>query len=143
LIPARIALSEARLGSAIKELNHGDCRAAQADADSSLSAVSQRPTPYVVIAQCDIRLGRYGAATVALQRALERDPDSWELQYELAVARAGAGLDPRQAARRAAMLNPNDDLSSSAPGRFRGTSARGWQIASQTAPLLPPTLGDP
>ena len=143
LIPARNALSQERLGSAIAELNTGNCRTARAEADSSLSAVSQRPTPYVVIAHCDIRLGRYGAAVVALQRALDRDPDNWELHYEMAVARAGAGIDPRASARQAAKFNPLDELASSAPRRFRGDNVRAWQLASETAPLLPPTLGDP
>ncbi len=142
IIPARVALSQARLDSAIAELNQGNCRAAQSDANSSLSAVSQRPTPYAVIAYCDIRLGRYGAAAVALQRALQRDPRNWELHYELAVARAGAGLDPSAAARRAALLNPNEDLARTAPFRFQGGRAA-WESSAARAPLLSPGAGDP
>ena len=89
IVPAQLALSQARLDSAIGALNAGRCGAAQADANNSLSAVSQRPTPYAVIAYCDMINGHYGPATVASRRALQRDPRNWELYYALAVARAG------------------------------------------------------
>ena len=143
IVPAQLALSQARLDSAIGALNAGRCGAAQADANSSLSAVSQRPTPYVVIAYCDMIQGRYGPATVAMRRALRRDPRNWQLYYALAVARAGAGLDPRSAARRAAVLNPYEGLARSAPIRFRGHDKREWERAARDAPLLPPGPGDP
>ena len=143
IAPAQLALSQARLDSAIAALNAGRCGAAQAEANSSLSAVSQRPAPYVVIAYCDMTHGRYGPATVAMRRALRRDPRNWQLYYALAVARAGAGLDPRSAARRAAVLNPYEGLARSAPIRFRGHDKREWERAARDAPLLPPGPGDP
>ena len=144
LIPARMAVSQARLSSAIEALNvENDCRKAQSEANSSLSAVSQRPTPYVVIAYCDILRDRYGSATIAMHRAVERDPRNWELYYDLAVARAGAGLDPRPAADRAAALNPEEDIASSAPQRFRGNQQQTWETAAEKAPFLPSRLGDP
>lgn len=143
LIPAQMAISQARYSSALDELRAGHCRVAQRDADEALSALDERPSPYVVIALCEIDRGRYGAATVAMQRAVRRDPRNWELHYDLAVSRAGAGLDPRAAARRAARLNPRDDLARSAPKRFRGSSPEAWQRAAETAPFLPPELGDP
>ncbi len=143
IVPARVALSQARLNSAMESLDAGDCRAAKNDASDSLSAVSQRPTPYFVIAYCDIGAGRFGSATIALQRALERDSRDWELYYDLAVARAGAGIDPRPAAIRAAALNPNEDLARNAPFRFRGGNVRSWEQAAEKAPLLAPELGDP
>jgi O-antigen ligase/polysaccharide polymerase Wzy-like membrane protein len=143
LTPSRVALSQARYSAAIDELRAGHCRAARAGANDALSAVDERPSPYVVIALCEIDRGRYGSATVAMQRAVQRDPRNWELSYNLAVAQAGAGLDPRAAARRAARLNPRDDLARSAPKRFRGSSPEVWQRAAETAPFLPPEVGDP
>jgi O-antigen ligase/polysaccharide polymerase Wzy-like membrane protein len=143
VVPAQVAISQARLNSAISAMKAGHCATAQAEADSALSAVSQRPAPYAVIAYCDIRRGRYGSATVALRRALQRDPGNWELYYGLAVSRAGVGLDPRPAARKAAELNPNETLAQTAPARFRGRGKRAWQIAARNAPLIPPTPGDP
>ncbi len=143
IVPARVALSQASLDSAIGALKSGNCATAEADANSALSEVSQRPTPYAVIAYCDIRRGRYGSAMIALQRALQRDPNNWALHYGLAVARAGVGLDPRGAARRAAALNPYESLAHSAPFRFRGVNKRAWERAAHSAPLLPPEPGDP
>jgi hypothetical protein len=143
IVPARLAVSQARLDSALGAMNDGHCGTAEADAKSSLAATGERPTPYVVIAYCDMRLGRYGAAIVAVRRALERDPGDWELSYYLAVARAGAGLDPRAAAQRAARLNPYEDLATSAPVRFQAGSSRAWKEAAFSAPLLPPGAGDP
>jgi O-antigen ligase len=143
VIPARVALSQARLNSAIEAMNNNDCLAARSYANDSLSAVSQRPTPYAVMAYCDLMVGRYGSATIALQRALQRDPNNWELHYSLAVARAGAGLDPRGAAQRAALLNPNEMIAASAPLRFRGQNRRAWEGAAEGAPRLPPKIGDP
>jgi hypothetical protein len=143
IVPGKLALSQARLSSAIKELNQGNCRQAQADAESSLSAVSQRPTPYVVLASCNMKENRYGAAAVALQRALQRDPKNWQIQYNLAVARAGAGLNPRRAARAAARLNPNEEIAASAPIVFAGRSAQNWKDVARRSPVLPAREGDP
>ncbi len=143
IVPARLALSQARLDSAIDATGRGDCRTAQSDANSSLSVVSQRPTPYLVLAFCDMQIGRYGTAAVALERARQRDPDNWVDYYDLAVARAGAGLDPRKAAARAAILNPEESLARSAPFRFQGHNKNEWEQAAKTAPILPPTQGEP
>jgi hypothetical protein len=143
IVPAQLAISQARLSSAIAEMKVGHCTAAQADANSALSVVSQRPTPYAVIAYCDLTRGQYGSAIVALHRALQRDPDNWELYYGLAVARAGAGLDPSVAARVAARLNPQEPLARSAPIRFKGRNQQLWKRAARNAPLVTPTPGGP
>ena len=141
--PARVALSQAQLNSAIGAMYAGDCRQARDDAHGSLSDVSERPTPYSVLAYCDMGEGRYSPAVAAMEQALRRDPGNWNLYYGLAVARAGAGLDPRRAARTAARLNPLSLLAQSAPRRFRGSSPSAWRAAARSAVLVPPTPGDP
>ena len=143
VVPARVALSQARLNSAMDALDRENCQKAKDEANSSLSVVSQRPTPYVVLAYCDVRERRYGEATIAMDRAVERDPGNWELYYDLALTRAGAGLDPRRAAHRAMVLNPNESLARLASFRFRGTNAGTWERAAESAPILPPQPGDP
>ena len=143
IVPAQVAISQARLVSAIGAMQRGQCGKAVSDANSSLSAVSQRPAPYTVIAFCDMREGRFGSATVAMERALQRDNANWELYYGLAVARAGAGLDPSAAAKKAAALNPLDELAGSAPHHFRGNNRHAWEREALSAPLLPPGPGDP
>jgi hypothetical protein len=143
LVPAQVAISQARLSNSIGDLEAGRCMAARSEADGALSAVGSRPAPYMVIANCDIEEGRYGAANVALLRALDRDPGNWELHYELAIARGGAGLDPRAAARTAAALNPYEELARSAPTRFKGRNKDAWERAARSALLIAPTPGDP
>ena len=143
ILPARVAISEARLNDAIDALFRGDCRSARAEAGSALDAVGERPTPYQLIAYCDMSERRYRSAAVAMQRALRRDPRNWELHYGLAVAQAAAGQDPRAAARRAATLNPNDSRSASAPVLFNGSNPQAWIRAGRSATLLPPAPGDP
>jgi Flp pilus assembly protein TadD len=138
-----VAISEAHLNDAMDALDRGDCRTARMEARQSLDAVDQRPTPFAVLAYCDMNEGRYGAAVLAMSRARERDRHNWEMYYGLAVARAAAGVNPNGAARRAARMNPNDDLAAGAPDRFHGDSREDWIVAGRTAQLLPPAPGDP
>lgn len=142
LLPARLALSDADLNEAIDEAARGDCAAARAAAVSSIDEVSQRPTPYQVIVFCDLREGRYRHAVSEASQAVRHDPDNWELHYTLAIARAGAGLDPRAAARRAAALNPLEDRIQRLPSGLTGDSKRGWRRGAGEALLLPPAYGD-
>ena len=141
VLPARMAISEARLNVAIDAVRTGDCLEARSAAREALSAVEQRASPYQAIAFCEMRGGRYRSAVLAMTQAIERDPHNWEMHYGLSMARAAAGLDPRRAARKAARLNPNDELASAAPARFRGKSRREWRVAGRNAPLLPPSRG--
>lgn len=143
ILPARVALSQAQLNSAIGAMDAGNCRQARDDAHSSLSAVSQRPAPYTVIAFCDMDEGHYSGAVAAMEQALRRDPGNWELHYGLAVARAGAGLDPRGAARTAARLNPHSAIAQSGPRHFRGRNPAAWRVAASSAVVIPPAPGDP
>ncbi|MGB7588829.1 MAG: O-antigen ligase family protein, partial [Solirubrobacterales bacterium] len=143
VLPARVALSQAQLNSAIGAMDAGDCRQARDDAHSALSAEGERPTPYTVIAFCDRGEGRYGPAVAAMEQALRRDPGNWELHYGFAVARAGAGLDPRRAARAAARLNPYSPIAQSAPRHFRGRNPAAWRVAARSAIVIPPAPGDP
>ncbi len=105
--------------------------------------MGQQEAPYALIAFCDMREGHYRLALGAARAAHERDPHNWETCYGLAVARAATGLDPRAAAERAAVLNPNEPLASTAPTALDGHGRRAWIAAGRNAELLPPTPGDP
>jgi O-antigen ligase len=143
LLPARLAFSDSHLNSAIEAVRRGDCAAARSEASDSISEVAQRPTPYAVIGYCDLLERRYRSAARKVRQALRHDPRNWELQYTLAIARAGAGLDPRPAARRAVALNPREpELQQMPAGLLNGRRAA-WKRASQEAVALPPGLGDP
>jgi len=143
VIPARVSIAAGRFGNALDNLKSGDCQSAKREARSALSAVGQRAAPYTLIAFCEMREGRYRSAVAAARAARARDPHNWETNYSLAVARAAAGLNPRAAARRAAILNPNDPHAASASVALGGHDRQAWIAAGRTAVLLPPTAGDP
>jgi O-Antigen ligase len=142
VLPARVAVSQARIDTSLDALERGDCRAARAEARRSLSAVSGRAVPYHVIGFCDMQEGRLKSAVRAMTRSVERDPRNWELRYSLAVARALAGLDPAPQLARAARLNPREPLVGDAAAAFRKGNVRAWRRAGARAQLTlpgPPT----
>ncbi len=63
---------------------------------------------------------------MALEEAVERDPDNWEFHYGLAIVRGSAGLDPRPAARDALRHNPHDALTKSLVGYVDTSDRRTW-----------------
>jgi O-Antigen ligase len=143
LLPAKIALSQARLNSAIEAMGEGDCQRARQDARDSLALVSKRPAPYTVIAYCELREGNFHAAAAAERQALRRDPLNWELHYMLAISRAGEGRDPRAAIRSAARLNPNSDFTRRGLHVLADSRAASWRSEAVEMPLLPPESDDP
>jgi hypothetical protein len=108
--PLLISTSYARLQHSGQQLLSGECQAAKHTALSSLSLSAERPQAYAIVGVCDLRLGFAPAAVGAMEKAAEYEPHSWEDWYWLAVARAGAGQNPRAAARRALALNPLEPL---------------------------------
>ncbi len=143
ILPARAALSQDHLNSAIDSMQAGECRAAVAEARDSLSRLDERPTPYAVISYCAAAEGRPRAALAASRRALRRDPGDWELRYGLAVSLARAGLDPRPAARATARANPLDQVAANTPDHFSDRTPRAWRAAAANAVVLAPEVGDP
>jgi hypothetical protein len=141
--PARTAIAAARFEDALADFERGDCRGAKLEARSAISAQGQRAAPYALIAFCDSREGRYRAALAAARAAHERDPHSWETRYGLAAARAAVGLDPRAAAKQAAILNPHGPQVSAAQRLSEGRGRRAWIAAGRSAMLLPPSPDQP
>jgi O-antigen ligase len=133
--PALMAVSQARLNTAISAFKQGDCDSAIDAALGSLKAIPSRPQPFEVLGYCDATLGQDRLALGAMQGGLDRDPDNWELHYGLALVRADAGLDPRPAARRALSLNPRGELPRSAVRRFATSDPRKWKRRAQRARL--------
>ena len=133
--PALMALSQDRLNSAVQALEHGDCRAAAADALSAAGFVPARPEPYEVVGFCDSRSGKNRLAVTMLRTAVARDPGVWESYYGLALVRAAAGKDPRPAARKALELAPHEPLARDAAGRFRTADPRKWRRRALNARL--------
>ena len=138
VLPARVALSQARLDDALIALRAGDCRTAIDDAYASLDVLDGRAEPFQVIAFCGLAENRPAAALAAMQQGARRDPENWELHYGLAVAQAAAGQDPRPAARRAALMNPRGTLTQEALERFAAADRDSWRARGRAAPLTLP-----
>jgi tetratricopeptide (TPR) repeat protein len=143
VLPARAAISQSQLDAAIAALSRGDCRQAKEDARSALSSVDGRAAPYMVMASCDIAEGRYRRAVDVTRQALHHDPGNWALHYNLAVARAGAGMDPRPAARMAARLNPRNPIAIAALTYLRGSGPAAWRRGVRGVALIPPDSANP
>ena len=125
--PLLIGISYARLQRSDRDLRRGECVSAKREALSSLSLSAKRPQAYAIIGVCDLEQGFAQAAVPAMSKAAALEPDSWEEQYWLAIARAGAGIDPGPAIRRAVMLNPLEPGLQSTATLLGSGSARQWE----------------
>jgi hypothetical protein len=141
ITPASVALSQRRLDTAHAAFVRHDCDGTERAARDSISALSSRPEAYELLAYCAARRGDYGVSLDRMEQAIDRNPDSWQLTYGLAVVRGAAGLDPRPAAREARRLNPRDELTMRAENRFATGSRRVWRREARISPL--PLLVEP
>jgi O-antigen ligase len=128
--PLLVATSYTRLQHSAADLERGDCIAAKQQALSSLSLSAKRPQAYTVIGVCDLQQGFAQGAVPAMTEAAALEPNSWEQQFWLAVARAAAGLDPRRAIARARELNPREPGLSNAARKLRSSDPRMWERAA-------------
>jgi hypothetical protein len=131
--PLLVSTSYARLQHSGEELERGDCASAKQEALSSLSLSAKRPQAYAIIGVCDLEQGFAESAVPAMAQAATLEPESWEEQYWLAVARAAAGVDPHSAIRRALALNPREAGLKNAVRKLRSNDPRAWE---QAAPRL-------
>jgi tetratricopeptide (TPR) repeat protein len=125
--PTFVWLSQRKLTDADYAISLGNCAAASDAAVSSIGILGIRAEPYEILGYCDIRRGRPNLALASIQKAISLDPNNWNYQYDLAVIRAAAGLDPRAAARKALVLNPLEPLVRDAWQTFRPSNRRQWQ----------------
>jgi hypothetical protein len=130
IAPLLASTSYARLHRASYELTHGNCAAAKRDALSSLSLSASRPQAYVIVGVCDLEQGYAQQAVPAMAEASSLEPQSWEDQFWLAVARAGAGADPHAAIARAIALNPREAGLRAAALRLASHDPRRWERAA-------------
>lgn len=143
IFPARLAISQGHLDSALAAIQRGDCEGARADAEAALAVLGQRPTPYQVIGYCDLEQGRYRAAAEAMAEARRRDPHSATAAYDLAVARAVAGLDPTAEILTASRLNPAEVRTQEAVAALAAGDRRHRRAQGLSAAVIPPMVGGP
>jgi Flp pilus assembly protein TadD len=87
-----------------------------------------------MLGYCNLEQGRLTQAVAAMEKAVEQEPRSWEYHYSLAVARAGAGTDPRPELASAARLDPREQLVKDAMTSLGSASSPGaWQKAGAKA----------
>ena len=130
LAPLLVSTSYARLHRAVQELDRGECTAAKHEALSALSLSAKRPQAYVVVGVCDLEQGFAQAAVPAMTQAATLEPQSWEDQFWMAVARAAAGVDPHAAIERAIELNPLEHGLRNAARRLSSNDPRAWELAA-------------
>jgi hypothetical protein len=129
--PLLVGSSYARLQHSAEDLKRGECASAREEALSSLSLSAKRPQAYTILGVCDLAQGFAQAAVPAMTEAASLEPESWEEQYWLAVARAGAGLNPHRAIRRAIELDPLEHGLRHAARLLRSSDPRTWETAAR------------
>jgi O-antigen ligase len=138
LTPFSVARSQASLNAAVDAIKEGDCTTTIDEALASIDALSVRAEPFELLAYCDARSGEAELAERMAREAIERDPDNWEFRYVLAVVRATAGNDPREAAGEARELNPLDGRVRELEEGVQTDDPEQWGAVGRTAPLLLP-----
>ena len=106
LLPAIVLGAEAHISRAVYEAHLGNCSEADAQAGLATSAVRGLTEPALVAAYCAVRDNHPKTAIAPIQRTISKDPNNWELWYDLAVVRARAGLSASSAILTAERLNP-------------------------------------
>jgi O-antigen ligase len=139
--PLLVGTSYARLQRSGQELKHGECASATQEALSSLSLSAKRPQAYAIVGVCDLERGFAQSAVPAMAQAASLEPQSWEEQFWLAVARAAAGLDPHAAIRRAIELDPGEAGLRNAARKLRSSNPRAWERAAPRLRLEALTSG--
>jgi O-antigen ligase len=133
--PAAIAISQSHLEKAVAEFDRGECDAAISASLDSLDALKARPEPYEVIGYCDARLGQTQLSLLAMENAVDHDPNSWATHYGLAIVRAAGGLDPMPQLYLSRSLNPLEPLVRSAIRNMRGKGPQEWERRAKLARL--------
>jgi hypothetical protein len=131
LVPAHVAVSQKKIEDSFAAYGQGDCRQAIDLARSASDVLGTRPEPHEVVGYCYLLRGRGRRAVEEMQKAVSRDPDNWEYHYDLALARAASGIDPRPAARAALRLDPLEELTRLAVRRFDTANPRSWRRAGR------------
>jgi len=138
ITPVVIALSQTHLEKALTAFEANECPASINASLESIDALGVRPEPYELIGYCDARYGQYKLGEQAMESAISRDPENWELQYGLGLVQASSGNDPLVALREAKRLNPLEPLVLETLARFekaKGPAERERLAAKASLPL--------
>lgn len=138
-VPGRVAISENAWVAALFAPDTHGCARVRTLAHRSIAALPSRPQPYEAEAACALRIHDTAAAIRLYAQAVAREPGNWRPRYNLAIARARAGLDPRADLRAALARDPRESEVLTAAAVFRvhvGPAA--WRRLSLTTAVQPP-----
>jgi O-antigen ligase len=135
VMPARVAISSARLDDAREAFLDDRCAAAVGPARSSLDMIGSRPEPYEILGLCAAQAGRDEQAVRHLRAAVARDPRNWRFHYSLGLVQAAGGRDARRALRTARRLSPKEEAPQEALRRLEDRSARERRSVARRLPL--------
>jgi O-Antigen ligase len=133
IMPLLILLSQSHLERSANAFQAGNCATAESQARASISALSDRAVPYMIIGYCDIQDGLPNEAVVAMQMAVEQEPGNWQYHYGLAIADGYAGVNPRPALLATLRLDPKDQLFDPLRLVLRPNSRPRWLAAAKAA----------
>jgi O-antigen ligase len=134
LIAVRLSVSDTRLAAAVTAYNADRCPVATQNARASIAANSSRPQPYEIVGFCDIAALHFPTAVGSMQTAVDRDPLNWRYHYDLAIALAAAGRDPRGAIAVARRLDPVHPAVRQAAIWFHSRRKSIWRRAAANLP---------
>jgi hypothetical protein len=135
VLPLLVAVSQAHLDDGVDAFRQQDCRHAERSARAAASSLGARAEPYELLGYCAMDDGRARSAVADMRKSVERDPDNWRYRYDLAIARASAGQDPRPDLAWAKRLGPYQVLPDDAAALFPASSRRAWPRRAALAPL--------
>jgi tetratricopeptide (TPR) repeat protein len=138
ITPVVIALSQTHLEKALAAFEANECPASIKASLESIDALGVRPEPYELIGYCDARYGQYELAERAMESAVSRDPENWEMHYGLGLVQASSGKNPLPALREARRLNPLEPLVTETLSRFekaKGPAERERLAARASLPV--------
>jgi hypothetical protein len=110
ITPVVIAVSQTHLEKALTAFDANECPASISASLDSINALGVRPEPYELIGYCDARYGQYQLGEEAMESAVSRDPENWEMRYGLGLVQASSGKNPMPALREAERLNPLEPM---------------------------------
>jgi hypothetical protein len=126
-VPGAIAVAAGHTDRAADAFARHDCPAVVREGQAAIDTVGVLVAPHELVGFCRLQQGQPHAAIAGLRRAIALDPGNWNLWYDLTLAHAAAGIDPRPAARRTLALNPRDSLARYTVRRLAHGNAAGWR----------------
>ena len=131
----RAIAADSSLDASKQAFGTGDCRKASSEARSALSAVAM-PGAREILGWCDLDAGRATAAAREMRAAIRLDPRHWRYRYELGIARAAAGRDPRRDVRLAHRLNPVGEMFTNGSALDVARTAHDWRRLAREAAAI-------